>query len=479
MMNRQAVIAVILALAAGAAGGYFVAGKSGPAQDPAMTGAPQEREPLFYRNPMNPAITSPVPAKDEMGMDYIPVYANGMDDGRPSGSVSIDPVVSQNMGVRSAPAVRKTLTRDIRTVGHVDFDEKLLTRLHPKVEGWVEELFVDSTGIHVSKDTMLLSLYSPQLVSTEEEYMLALKNAEKLKKSSQRDIREGAERLARAALERLQYLDVPAHQLEALKRDGKIMKNLHIHSPFDGVVISLGVRKGQFVTPKTEMYTIADLTRIWVYVHIYEDEIPWVREGDTALMNVTGIPGRIFTGKVSYVYPYLDPKTRTNKVRLEFSNQDLALKPEMYAHVTLNTSIQTDAIVVPVESIVRTGNREQVFIVKGDGKFEPRQVSLGVTTGPEVQIISGIAEGEMVVTSSQFLIDSESKLNEATAKMMDANKAAEDMAQPMDAPPLMDDMSMEGMRLDGPMADMSMEGMSLDSPMADMSMEGMSLENPQ
>ncbi|MDH4183829.1 MAG: efflux RND transporter periplasmic adaptor subunit, partial [Nitrospinota bacterium] len=254
--------------------------------------------------------------------------------------------------------------------------------------------------------------------SSEEEYLLALKNAKLLKGSSHPDIREGAQRLAAASLERLKLFDVPAHQIEALEKDGRIIKNLHIHSPFDGIVISIGVRKGQYVTPAMELYTIANLSRIWVYVDIYEDEISWVSVGDTAKMTVTGVPGRQFTGTVSYIYPYLDAATRTNIVRLEFDNQDLALKPEMFAHVTLMTGKKVEAVVAPNEAIIRTGGQEQVFVVKGDGKFEPRKVTLGISTGKEVQILSGLQAGEMVVTSAQFLIDSESKLNEAAAKMM-------------------------------------------------------------
>ncbi|VAX24128.1 Probable Co/Zn/Cd efflux system membrane fusion protein, partial [hydrothermal vent metagenome] len=257
---------------------------------------------------------------------------------------------------------------------------------------------------------------------------------------SSKDIREGAERLAAAALERLELFDVPEHQLEALKRDRKIVKNLHIHSPFKGVVISIGVREGQYVTPKTELYTIADLTRIWAYVDIYEDEMSWVQKGDAAKMTVAGIPGRTFRGKVTYIYPYLDPKTRTNKIRLEFDNPDLTLKPEMFANVTLKTSRQVNAIVIPSEAIVRTGAKDQIFIVKGEGRFEPREVELGVATGGDVQVLKGVSAGERVVTSAQFLIDSESKLNEATAKMMEPSKE-----EPAPDP----DMDMGGMKMDG------------------------------
>ena len=441
-MNSKIIGVALLTLILGIGGGYWLALQQTTSSESQASGKEeQQRKALFYRNPMNPAITSPVPAKDEMGMDYIPVYAGDGDDAHAlPGAVRIDPVTTQNIGVRTTLAKQKSLTRDIRTVGRVDFDEKRVARLHPKVEGWVEKLFVDSTGQRVKKDTMLLAVYSPQLVSSEEEYLLALNNAEALKDSQFPDIREGAASLARSARERLELLDVPAHQLMELENKQKIIKSLHIHSPFDGVVIDIGAREGQFVTPGSELYTIADLSRVWVYVDIYEDEMPWVQQGDAALMQVTGVPGRTFRGRVSYIYPYLDAKTRTNKVRLEFDNTELLLKPDMFAHVTLQTSRQFDAVVVPGEAIVRTGSREQVYIVKGDGKFEPREVSLGISAGGEVQVLEGVRPGEEVVSSAQFLIDSESKLNEATAKMLAPGSGAHHEG--------LGDMDMSDMRMD-------------------------------
>ena len=445
-MNKQIVLTAIFALFIGGGAGYWASLQANKG-----TGAGVEAEtvakdkPLFYRHPMNPEITSPVPAKDDMNMDYIPVYADGAAADGPAGTVKIDAVVTQNIGVRTTLAQQKTLTRNIRSIGRVDYDEKRVTRLHPKVDGWIKRLFIDSTGATVRKNSMLMSIYSPQLVSSQQEYLLALKNVEILKDSSFPDIRNGALSLARSSRERLQLLDVPKHQLRDLREKGKIIQNLHIHSPFDGIVIKVGVRQGQYVTPATELYTIADLSRIWVYVDIYEDEIPWVQVGDMADMNVTGIPGRTFSGKVTYIYPYLDAKTRTNKVRLEFANPDLSLKPEMFAHVSLKASRQIDAVVVPSEAIVRTGGREQVFISKGAGKFEPRIVKLGIEADSEVQIIEGLKAGELVVTSAQFLIDSDSKLNEATAKMLEASKPpSEALDMNMDSMQMPEQMQMEG-----------------------------------
>jgi len=460
-MNKLAVV-LLLGLLTGAAGGYFYAQQQ-PAMAPmesAGTSA-EKKKPLFYRNPMNPAITSPVPAKDQMGMDYAPVYAEeatakkerkiafyrnpmnpaitspgpakdemGMDyipvyadadadSTTKPGTVSIDPVTRQNIGVRTAIASRQSLAKAIRAVGRVAYDEKGLTRLHPKTEGWIEKLYVDETGIAVTKDTILLNLYSPQLVSSQQEYLLALNSRRILSESPFDDVREGAEALVQSARERLRLLDVPPHQLEELEQSRTIKKNLHIHSPFHGIIVDIGAREGQFVTPQTELYLMADLSRVWVYADIYEQDLPWVAVGDVATMEVTGIPGERFEGRITYIYPYLESKSRTIKVRLEFVNPGLRLKPDMYANVTIAADPRDAAIVVPSEAIVRSGNREQIFIDLGDGKFEPREVTTGVAADGLTQILDGVDEGERVVTSSQFLIDSESKLREATAKMLD------------------------------------------------------------
>jgi len=266
---------------------------------------------------------------------------------------------------------------------------------------------------------MLLSIYSPQLVATQEEYLLALDNVDKLKNSPFADVREGAESLLNSSRERLQLLDVPEHQIEQLTSSRTVMKGMHIHSPFDGIVMNIGAREGQRLTPEKELYMIADLTRVWVVVDLYEDDLPWVRIGDKARMEVAGVPGRTFTGKVAFIYPYLEAKTRTIKIRIEFDNSDLALKPDMFANVDVLASRQVDALTVPAESIVRTGTQEQVFVQRAPGQFEPRKVTVGISANGKVQVVNGLEEGELVVTSSQFLIDSESKLKEATAKMME------------------------------------------------------------
>jgi len=450
-MNKNIIITAVVALIAGTAAGYLLnSGGGSSTQVTLEQGSPMAKEPVFYRNPMNPAITSPVPAQDEMGMDYIPVYAN--DDGdtsTPAGTVRINPTVVQNTGVRTTQAKLTTLSRTIRTIGRVTFDEERVARLHPKYDGWIEKLFIDRTGDRVSKDTMLMAIYSPQLVATQEEYLLALNNVEILKESPFPDIREGAKSLLRSAHERLQLLDVPTHQIKKLEVERKVMKEVHIHSPFDGIIMNIGAREGSRITPETELYMIADLSRVWVIVDLYEDDMPWVREGDSAEMKVAGIPGQTFTGKVSYIYPYLEAKTRTIKMRLEFDNPELALKPDMFANVTVKAGRQINAVVVPSEAIVRTGGQEQVFVQRGHGKYTPRKVVVGIDSEGQAQIIEGLKAGETVVTSSQFLIDSESKLREATAKMLEAGKV-ESSPSTSEAQRQrgMNGMSMDGMQME-------------------------------
>ena len=417
-MNNRVILMLLgmaVTLLVGGGVGYWFgsAGSEAPATV-ARTG--EGREPLFYRNPMNPEVTSPVPAKDNMGMDYIPVYADS-DSAENPGTVRIDPVTTQSIGVRTATAERRTLSRDIHTVGRVDYDEQRITRLHPKTEGWIEELYIETTGEGIEADEILLSIYAPQLVSTQQEYLLALNNFETLSKSPFEDVRRGAESLVATALERLELLDVPAHQIEELKATRQVKKQLHIHSPAKGTVINVGVREGQYVTPQTELYFIADLSRVWVFVDIFEDELPWVRVGDDAEMRVEAVPGTTFKGQLTYIYPYAERRTRTIKARLEFPNDGLLLKPDMFANVTIRAQPQMSAVAIPSEAVVRSGLREKVFVVGEPGKFEPRDVLVGLSSEGWTEISEGIEAGEDVVVSAQFLIDSESKLREAESKM--------------------------------------------------------------
>ncbi|HGX93384.1 MAG TPA: efflux RND transporter periplasmic adaptor subunit, partial [Candidatus Tenderia sp.] len=338
-MNKNAVVAVIAALGIGFGGGYFMSGSnSSPASavsqgqsgepevlfyrnpmNPAITspvmmqddmgmdyipvyadaGKPKEKEVLFYRNPMNPAITSPVMMQDDMGMDYIPVYADGGSADEPAGTVTIDPVTVQNIGVRTVLAEKRDLSRALNGLGRIDFNEERLARLHPKTSGWVETLRIDETGTRVSKDTILLGIYSPELVAAQQEYLVALDNWEAVRNSSATQMKRSSKTILDSARERLQLFDVAEHQIKELEKSRKLKKQLHIHSAFEGRVMHIGVREGQYVTPKDELYLIADLSRIWVNVDVFEDELSWLKVGDRAEMRVRAEPGRTYNGKIT------------------------------------------------------------------------------------------------------------------------------------------------------------------------------------
>ncbi len=421
-MNKQILITAMLMLALGVGGGYWLAVSKlepGSKQQPKIA-LPAAKQPLFYRNPMNPAITSPMPAKDAMDMDYLPVYADADASVADAvGTVKIDAVTVQNIGVRTAIAKKSILSHIVRAVGRVAYDEERIVRLHPKAEGWIETLHVNKTGQWVRKNDVLLSIYSPHHVASHQEYLLALSSLKILQNSPIEDIRRGAEELVKSSRERLKLLDVPEHQLHDLDSIHSIKKGLHIHTPADGIVINIGAREGQYVTPETELYMIVDLSKVWVYADIYEYELPWVKVGDPVDMQLAGVPGRVFKGHLAFIYPYAEAKTRTIKVRLVFDNAELLLKPELFAEVTIYAGKQVDAVVIPLEAVVRSGAKEQVFVVRSPGKFEPRQITTGLSSNNEIAVLDGLKAGEEVVTSAQFLIDSESKLNEATKKMME------------------------------------------------------------
>ena len=421
-MNKGTLLVGFLSLAIGAGIGHFVV----PAKRGAdAVGDMAERKPIYFRNPMNPLVTSPIPAKDSMGMDYIPVYAQE-DVVDVAGTVKINPVVQNNIGLRTALAERRSMSRTIRTVGRVDYDEQKIVRLHPKVEGWIKHIRVDKTGQPVAYDEILLDIYSPKRVATQQEYLLALKNYEVLKDSPFEDIRRGAEELVSSSRARLRLFDVPEHQIKELEQTRAAKESVHIHAPAGGTVLSIGARQGQYVTPATELYKIVDISTVWVYADVYEYELPWIREGDRVKMTLASLPGQVLKGNVAYIYPYAEPTTRTTKVRLIFDNPDLSLRPEMFSDVSIHSQEKADLVVVPAEAVVRSGEYEQIFVMKEEGVFEPRKVTLGIESSGSVAVLEGVRAGERVVVSAQFLIDSESKLREATAKMRTIEQATVD-----------------------------------------------------
>ena len=379
-----------------------------------------KRKVKYWKAPMTAGFTSDKPGKSPMGMDLIPVYED--EEQQYGEGFRINPTVVQNIGVKTVKVRRRTLSKEIRTTGILTYDERTVTHIHTKYKGWVEKLYVDFTGQEVGKGDLLAEVYSPELVSTQEELLVAMKYKQSLKDSPFTEIGKGAERLFESTKRRLELFDVPEHQIEELIREKKITKTLHIHSPFRGFVIKKQASEGMFVQPGMSLYTIADLSNIWVLADVYEYEMPWIKIGQKVEMNLSYYPGKKFQGKVTYIDPFMDSKTRTLKVRMEFENSKWELKPDMYANVTLKSAIAKKSVAVPEEAVIHSGERQIVIVRDSSGGFDSRSLTLGAQADGYYQVLKGLKAGETVVTSSNFLLDSESRLKEALSKMQTKKK---------------------------------------------------------
>jgi RND family efflux transporter MFP subunit len=382
----------------------------------AATGLPTQRRVLFWYDPMHPAYTSDQPGiAPDCGMNLVPKYADEVEamQDRPPGTVMLSVEKQQLIGVRTTEVRRAPLQRTIRTVGRVEADETKIAHIHVKVSGWVEKVYVDFVGKLVRKGQPLFTFYSPDLVSTQQEYLIARRGEKKLGKSSYQDVARGAESLLRAARDRLRLWDISDEQIQQLEESGQVTRTMTIYSPINGFVTHRNLYEQAYVKPDTELYMLADLSTIWVYADIYEYEVPYVRVGQRATMQLSYFPGKTYAGRVSYIYPTLDSKTRTVQVRLDFRNPGFALKPGMFADVELKINYGTQTL-IPSEAVLDSGLRQIVFIAKPGGFFEPREVQLGARLENQYIVLSGVEPGETIVTSGNFLIDSESRLSTAT-----------------------------------------------------------------
>lgn len=332
------------------------------------------------------------------------------------GIVTIPPERLQTIGVKYEQTARRPLEKVIRTVGRVTADERRLAKVTIKFHGWIEQLFVSATGDHVRNGQILFTIYSPDLVATQEEYLLALQGQKQLGGSEFPEVARGSKDLLEAARRRFQLWDITEDHLRELERTGKVLRTLPIHSPITGTVIKKDVLSGAHVDPGQELYTIADLSRIWVLADIYEYELAFVKKGQKAAVTLSYEPGVALTGRVGFVYPTLDPKTRTVKVRFEVDNAHEKLKPDMYANVELTVDLGT-RLSVPQEAVIESGQQQLVFIHHGGGRLEPRLIKTGVKTGSYYEVVAGLKEGDHVVTSANFLIDSESRLKAVMESM--------------------------------------------------------------
>jgi len=375
-----------------------------------------ERKIKFYKSTMTPGETSPTPAKDSMGMDMVPVYEDAAAADN-SSAIAVDAATQQNMNLRTAEVRRDALRKTIRTLGAIDYNETALADVTTKFKGWIEKLNVDATGQLVHRGEPMFEIYSPELYSAEAEFLLALAAG------STND--PGALALRETAVQKLKFYDVADAQITELEKSRTPRKTLPVSAPMSGFVIEKNVVSGQMVDAGMKLYRLADLGIVWVLAQVYEQDLAFVQLGQEAVVKVASMPDREFRGRVTFVYPTVDEKTRTAKVRLEFENPGYFLKPGMFVSAQIQSELADSAVLVPESAVLRSGAKNTVFVALAGGKFEARDVALGVESeNGFIQVINGLSAGERVVTSGQFLLDSESQLREAIDKMRGPTAAA-------------------------------------------------------
>lgn len=380
-----------------------------------------EHKVLFYRSPMNPKQTSPTPRKDEMGMDYLPVYADEQSAATVDGlsTVNIDPARQQLIGLTTVAVERGPVGGQWRTVGAVAVDETRVRHVNVKVSGFVEKVFVDYLGKPVRKGDPLFTIYSPELYTAQEEYLLALRTQRSLASAG---MQKNGEELVSSARRKLLLWDVSDADIKRLEQRGTAERTLTVYSPISGVVVRKDVVDGMKLDAGAMPYEIVDLSEVWVLADVYENELRFVKRGMKATLHLKAFPDRPFEGKVAFIDPLLDPKTRTVKVRLEFANPNGDLRPEMFGEVILHGESH-QGLRVPTDAVIDSGTRKVVFVSLGEGKFQPREVKLGEDDGTYVEVLEGLSDDEKVVTRANFLVDSESRLK-ASLSAMPAKPAA-------------------------------------------------------
>jgi Cu(I)/Ag(I) efflux system membrane fusion protein len=408
-MNSRVIIIVALlgAFAAGVfLGPWFMqdAGESGTGGDASSS----EPEILYWVAPMDPNFRRDEPGKSPMGMDLVPVYA----DSAPQGdAVTIDPAVVNNLGVRTELAQVRPLWRRIEATGYVGFDETRISHISTRVAGWIVRLEVNAEGERVNEGDLLFELYSPELVNAQKEYLQA--------------VQRGDSRLLAGGEEKLRALGMIPSEIAALARRETASENIRIVAPQDGIVASLSVREGMYIQPNTTIMSLADLSSVWLQAEVFESQADWVAAGQAAEARLEYMPGAEFSGQVDYVYPVLDPVTRTLRVRLRFENPGERLKPNMYARVSIYGRLKPKALSISREALIRAPGRDRVVVALGEGRFRVHEVLSGLESGAYVEILAGLEEGDEVVTSSQFLIDSEASLAGSIKRLQSIDAVAE------------------------------------------------------
>ncbi len=392
---------------------------------PAATDAPKEKKIKYWVAPMDPNYISDKPGKSPMGMDLVPVYE---EEAQEATGIHVDPNFIQNFAVRTTETEKGSISIDIRTIGTLDYNQKNIVSVNTKFEGWIEKANVNYIGEPVKRGDVLFEIYSPPLVTTQQEYLATLEYLEKLRISGDQGAIARAKSLLEATHERLHYWDITDEQIEELKSRKTPTRTLKILSPVSGIVIEkMGDSlEGMKLTPGMNVFKIADLSNVWAEIEVFEHQIQYLKLGQKADITLDAFPGRRWTGKIIYLNPTLNQKTRTLTAYVAIENPDRMLRPEMYANVEIRVPAVSGAVKVPSEAILRTGERNVVIVEKDKGYFEPREITIGAEGDGYSQVTGGLREGETVVVSSQFLIDSESNLKEAVSKMLAARKKESD-----------------------------------------------------
>ncbi len=389
------------------------AGTSATAASGAAAG---ERKIKYYKSTMMPGEVRQTPGKDSMGMDMVPVYEDEAVAAQ-SQEIAIDPVTIQNMNIHTALVTRGPLRWDVRTVGVIDYNETALADVTTKFKGWIEKLYVNATGQLVMRGDPLFEIYSPELYSAQVEYLLAIGSPTKAT--------PGADQIRNSARTKLKFLDISDEQIAELEKTRQPQKTLRILAPQDGFVIEKKVVEGQMVDAGMKLYRLADLGLVWVQAQIYEQDLVYIKLGQEATVTLSYLPDREFRGRVTYIYPNVDEKTRTARVRMEFHNPGYFLKPGMFATVRVTSALEPSTLLIPDMAILRSGEKTTVFVALDGGKFDPRTVTLGPQAENDMyQVLNGVSEGERIVTSGQFMLDSESQLREAIQKMLEPKQAS-------------------------------------------------------
>ncbi len=418
------VLGLVVVTVAGA-GGYYL-GTTRPTVA-AMVGtdaATPARKLLYYRNPMGLPDTSPTPKKDPMGMDYIAVYEGAaQDEAAAPGQVVISPQKVQKLGVRTEAAQQRSLDRSVRAAGRIEPDERRLFTIASKFEGYVERLFVNVTGQPVAKGQPLFEAYSPELVSAQREYAIAVQGVAALKDADSQ-AQAGMQQLAQSSLTRLKNWDISDEQIKALTRTSAPLRTLTFRSPATGIVMEKKAVQGMRFMPGEMLYQVADLSRVWVIADVFEQDLALVKNGAKAQVSINAYPDKTFTGTVTYVYPTLKAETRTVPVRVELANPGLLIKPGMFAQVELQVSHQGQGVTVPLSAVIDSGTRQIVLVQLKEGRYEPREVKTGARSDTYVEVVSGVKVGEQVVVAANFLIDAESNLTAALGGFASAPASA-------------------------------------------------------